>query len=341
MSIIHELIKLSHPDLATGGIDRAGILQGSIWPNGSFGMSAKPYQEYTEVDFLEDVAASWESQGLAPLPLSDDVNSHSAPEGKPKRRRGSLGITKLGRKMVENALYMLDRRYGKDRLSFGTLTIPAVSLHEGWKLSSFWHEIVRVFFQRLSRLLGRAGLPRRYVYVTEMQSRRSAREGHPALHLHFVIIGKFSANERVISPGKVLEIWKDVIAIYLPDERFFIKERILEDVRHSVESYMGKYLSKGSGDVEAFQTPNDSVYSLPSSWWGMDNAVRRAVKKATIKDPKILAVVCELFGRPDAQNVFDYVGEYRRENSLGSYLAGIYGKLNEVEWRDMRNLMKG
>lgn len=336
VSIIHEISRLAIPNECTGGIDRRGILQGRLWPNGAYGLSVRRSEGLTERIQHEDSEAMFLREHDLPLTLSVPLNSHSEAV-KPKAKRGTGGMTTLGKRMVESGLYLLDRVYKRERLSFCTLTLPRVTQHEGWKLSTFWAEIVRVFFQRLTRFLGRAGLPRRYVYVTEMQPRRSRSEGHPALHLHFVFVGRFMGGPWIVSTDKMVGMWSSVIESYIGGERYYVKKRVLEPIKKSVESYMGKYLSKGS-DVSGFQPDDDIPYSLPSSWWGMDNGLRNRIKKTTITNPKALLVIYQAHGREDTQEMFRYQGEYRRETNMGAYTLGIYGRLTERENRDLRDV---
>lgn len=338
MTSVLQSVREMQPLGPPGGIDRAGMYQGSIWPNGRFGFRRKPSEGYSYKKELEDTIDVWCETGLRELPLSVPSNSHSHIKRKSKKR-GTMGITGFGRKMIENGAFVLDKRFGRGRLSFGTLTLPSVTQEEGWIVSTHWAEIVRVFFQRLTRMLGRAGLPKRYLYVTEMQPKRSEREGHPALHLHFVFVGAFVSGKWVITTDTVVDAWSDVLSKYLPGERYYRKRKVLEGVKKSVECYLGKYLSKGS-DTEFMQPPEEMLYSLPSSWWGMCDALRRFVKGKRITGNQALSFIHEALNRGGTQAMFQYQGVFERETNVGMYVAAYYGKIDRNQLRDVWQILK-
>ena len=321
-----NLTPTAYPKSHQASIDRAGTFQGSLWPNGNFGFSVKRSKGYEYTRELQDTIDVWCETGQRELPLSVPTNSHSHIKRK-SNPRGTNGISSFGRKMVENAAFLLDKRFSKERLSFATLTLPACTQEEGWIVSSNWAEIVRVFFQKFTRLLARSGLPTRYVYVTEMQDIRAQREGHPALHIHFVFVGKFARGSWVVNTSTLVGMWSSVLEKYLPGERYYRKSKVLEPIKKSVEGYLGKYMSKGS-DVSHMQPEDDIPFRLPTSWWGMDNVVRRYIKKIRCESAAVLSLIADNVRNSDFQGMFKYVGEVKVETPVGNTVLGVFGKIH-------------
>lgn len=61
----------------------------------------------------------------------------------------------------------------------------------------------------------------------------------------------------------------------------------LATVRKSAERYMGKYLSKGSGEALDAFIEDVGVEAVPPAWWFMTADMRSQVKDETLRGPNI------------------------------------------------------
>lgn len=256
---------------------------GRLWPNGEFSVGYAVAGGAERLKSPSELAQEW----VAAIGLSLPSNSHSPKdEGKPKR--GSGGLTSHGKKVLRNAVWRMQRLYGKKRLSFVTLTLPSLSFEESWYVSSNWAEIVRVFYQKLGRRLQSRGLPGWFVGCTEMQPKRSGREEHPALHLHFVCVGRKTRYEPwLLSPAEFRGMWASVLSIYIGKERDFRAVENVQQVKRDAAAYLAKYVSKG---VSMEQPPrsDETGWSLPTSWYNVSGVLRRWVLDNVRRHPELI-----------------------------------------------------
>lgn len=266
---------------------------GKFWPNGEFGlgfqkrvnMSQRIREERSYFDNPENpevrawacrmaLAQRWcneTGEAIAPLGLSPHVKSHT------KAKRGSRGISSFGRKMVRNGAYLLQRKYGKQNLSFLTLTLPSVTVEESERIGKFWSEIVRKFLQSLRRLLQRRSMPEAIVACTEIQESRLESSGVLGLHLHLIFVGRLAKSAWAISYKDARRLWKRELERVIGRELDCSSVENLERVKHDAEQYLGKYMSKGVGVVQRL-IEMGFANSLPSSWWSMSQELKCAVK---------------------------------------------------------------
>jgi hypothetical protein len=236
--------------------------------------------------------------------LSNVLNSH-----KPKKRRGALGISTYGKKMLRNGAYMLQRAVGKRNMAMFTATIPRVSDVVERDVSVAWPEIVRVFLQELERELARHGLRTWTVGCTEVQEERMATHGGFPLHLHVVFQGK-QGRAWARTPQFYRELWKRILVHYVPElagESFLSATRV-EGIRKDASSYIAKYASKGvkGGVLEMM----GEGYRIPTGWTHITGGLKRAIKKSVVYfcDKRATAMLLCVFRAPQ---VFRWVGEVR------------------------------
>lgn len=259
---------------------------GRLWPNGEFsiGYCVAPGMdcEVTHSEMAKAIDAH--------LGLSVDSNSHTfKDEG--ESPRGAKGLTAHGKKVLRNSVQRMQRLYGKKRLSFVTLTLPAVTYEEGWYVSTCWAEIVRVFYQKLGRRLERCGLPTAYVGCTELQQIRADREGHPALHLHFVIVGRHSRYGKwCLSPSDFREMWRSVLGVYLQGERQWSSVENVQQVKKDASAYLSKYVSKGIC-MERPPRRDETGWSLPTSWYNVSLGLRQWVLLNIRTHPRLMEMM--------------------------------------------------
>lgn len=266
-------------------------LVGRLWPNGEFGIGR--VKETKENWFLTEVGVEPEPEifphgepsivetidavelrDTSGMDLINVSNSHSR-----KKDRGALGLTRYGARVIRNCSMMIGRDAPYDTVTFGTLTVPELSA-TGWvKLQEEWPEIVRVYFQWLSRKLKSWKLPGEIVYVVEMQPRREAETGIEWPHIHFICQGRHSEQNWVISPKEFGDKWRDIIAAKVPGSRrrFGKSHWNIKKVFKDPGPYLSKYLSKGT-KASGQRDPSSRGYFKVASWWGVYGGIRRRLK---------------------------------------------------------------
>lgn len=224
--------------------------------------------------------------GLCSVPESEDISKTvdsaigSSLRTKP-HKRGTLGITTHGQKVVRCAAKLLQEQYGRNRLSFLTLTVPGMTTDNLALISGDWGRITKVFVQKLKRSLLAAGLSEEIVGVTEIQEKRLSSRGEFALHLHLLFQGAKSPWQWEYTPSDYRELWFSVLESVVPRHEWS-SEKGAEEVRavkHSAEGYLGKYMSKGAKNLFIVKERYPDV-SLPSSWWMCTYLLRRKVLRS-------------------------------------------------------------
>ena len=266
-----------------------------VWPNGEFGLTCARKLEISppEVPLRTDrqkedaewilnalkvhgAEAVFQYLGLDPLEFTTLPNSHKPP------RRGRLGITPHGRRLVRNAAYRLESETPINRLSFATFTLPNITRRESLAIARNWAEIVRVFLQKLKRLLVSRGLPGEIVGVTEIQEKRTQRDGILALHLHLVFVGRLPKKTWGVGADEFRVAWRSVLHRYLFNAPESYEWRACENitrVKYSAEQYLGKYMSKGCEALGRVAAEFGEEF-LPTSWYSCSNSLRSRVLKA-------------------------------------------------------------
>lgn len=259
---------------------------GRLWPNGEFTIGYAPCGGMERELTPREYAEKWDT----PLGLSLPSNSHREDViAQPKR--GQKGITAYGKRVLKCAVWRMQRLYGKRSLSFVTLTLPSITFEESWYVSSNWSEILRVFYQRLIRELERRGLPRVYAGCTELQPKRSNREDHPALHIHFVVVGRWrQRGEWALSPADFRRIWAEAVSPYLSHSYSWGATENVQMVKKDVSAYLGKYLSKGIR-VDKVPSPEGTGWSLPTAWYNVSLGLRQWVTGSVKRHPSLVEMI--------------------------------------------------
>ena len=224
------------------------------------------------------------------LGLSIALNSHKSPSGgtpnppKPlcRERRGQKGISSYGRRMVRSGAVLMQQKFTRSRLTFGTATLPSLTKLELVEISNSWAELTRQFKQELTRLLDRRGLSTDWVDCTEIQELRWKRKGELAPHLHWVCEGRKSAKEDWrVKPSEIRVIWQRLLSHFLGRPVDCKAATRIERVKRSAARYLSKYMSKGG---KALQSIKDAGLGccLPTAWYGMSLRLNREVKSRLI-----------------------------------------------------------
>lgn len=231
-------------------------------------------------------------EGAALLGSSKVANSQDEAKTRDIRaaQRGAKGITIYGARMVRNACYLLQQKYGKKRLSFLTTTLPG-SPEQTVEAAANWGEITRRFMQALREKLRREGLPGYIVSVTEVQMKRFLATGGMPLHLHLVFVGRPLDNAPwVFTKSWVNECWKTAVTGVTPSLKSldFAPSTRIERIEKDAAGYLGKYMSKGAAAVDEVIDQNPDLYEfLPRAWYNLTNEMRHTVLENVAYGPVI------------------------------------------------------
>lgn len=271
---------------------------GRIWPNGNFSLGTGPVgQQALEMDGADEIGiARFGDSGdiqaaVAALTSSNALNSVSEADAAP--RRGLKGITGFGQQMLRSACYILERDYGNADLCFATLTVPTLSQAGRVRLAQNWSELVTQFLRFVSRRLEVAGRPTKVAGCTEIQTARLQSRSEGYLHLHAIWPSHSNgASQTWAVEWADLREWWEKALIRFSGERLPHHPRVeVAPVKKSAERYMGKYLSKGSGEALDGFIADLGEESVPPSWWFMTADMRHQVKAETASGPNTGALL--------------------------------------------------
>ncbi len=210
---------------------------------------------------------------------SDEGTSTNLQPRNTATRRGLKGITAYGKRMVKSAYAILQQRHGHKNLTFGTLTLPALTQGQLLMVSESWGHLKGRFSEELSRLLRRRGLDTDWVDVTEIQAKRWRRRKEVALHLHYLHQGRRPGEDWAIAPSEIKEIWQRLLENLLGVEIDCSTATRIEQVKINAAHYLSKYMSKG-GKITADIIDAGRSHFLPSAWYGVSASLRRQIKES-------------------------------------------------------------
>lgn len=214
---------------------------------------------------------------IRPIPLgSSDGRIFTE---RPESRKKCLRMTSSMARNIRNAGYLIQKEYGKDNLSFLTLTLPDLS-PEGLKAcADNWGKMVDQFLKWLRDRTALRGMPLEYVYCTEVQTKRLQSRGEYALHLHILFRGKkHNRQPWAITPKQARKAWARCIRAVCSEH---FKECALENlqrVQRSASGYLSKYLSKGNR-VNDGNHPQENIPVFRGHWGGMCRAVSKRIRR--------------------------------------------------------------
>lgn len=248
------------------------MVRGRVWPDGTFCLWRNTPGEQSD------------PEAASPIGLSKVANSHKillSPED--PLQRGVRGITNYGQRMVSNAAYLLQQKFGGAKLSFLTCTLPGSS-EDTLRAASNWADIVRVFLQWLKRRLEKEGLSLVIASVTEIQPKRMRSQGGLPLHLHMVFQGAHRDYQWCLGPTELTVAWRRAIVGRVPALATvsFASALNIQHVRQSAANYLGKYMSKGEEDIcQLLDECPDLIHYLPNTWYNLSKEARDVVKANT------------------------------------------------------------
>jgi hypothetical protein len=245
--------------------------------------AVEPFDENIEPYVVESehnpIRYSYLVGSESPLGLSDATNFTE----RHKTRKPCMGLTKRMARTIRNAGYLLEQQYGKDNLSFLTLTLPDLPEEGLQACAANWGRMVDRFLKWLRSAIEAKGGQLDYTYCTEVQTKRLKARGEYALHLHLLFGGRVSKTHSwYVQPSKVRKAWvrciKSVYSGVFTDTAL----ENLQRVKKSAAGYIAKYVSKGTSG----NTPRRDDSSIPwftGHWGGVSRNLRRLIRQASFR----------------------------------------------------------
>lgn len=196
-------------------------------------------------------------------------------------RKKCLSMSKNMARNIRNAAYLLEWEYGKDNLSFLTLTIPDLDDEDMVNVCKNWDKLVHKFLKWLRTKIEAQGFPFKYVYCTEIQLKRLQKYGKYAPHLHLLFRGKYGKKSPwAITPSMARKEWVRCLQSVC---RGSFKQSALENlqrVRKSAGGYLSKYLSKTSNCLPS-ESEDAPIQRLLTHWGGMSRNLSQQISTGT------------------------------------------------------------
>lgn len=258
--------------------------KGAIWTYLREDIDGHHFRMESDTRVLEDVVFDQPIGRLVGAGLLSPL-VHQLLESSPhptESRKKLECMTKPMARNIRNAVYLLEKRHGKDNLSFLTLTLPALSSDDLNKVCESWSSMSDQILKWLRKRLDSKGLEFEYVYCTEIQTKRLKLRHEFAPHLHIVFKGRHGKKAPwCVSPVQVRKAWASVISNVVAHRRFAISAlENLQRIKYSAARYLSKYLSKGSCRLPG-EEDCPQVSRLRTQWGGMAQKLSRAVKQCT------------------------------------------------------------
>lgn len=291
---------------------------GTIWPNGEFSLGYSRLGQETDSEheaswtqperaisgeemdarleaareMAEAAATAWSMHaqaGILPLTLSNVWNSDRPPT---PTKNGLKGLTGYGTKMLRSGCFLLEERLGTDDCVMITLTVPTIGRDARRRLAQRWGVLTNDLVRYLTRRLVSKGRPPAIVGCVEIQTGRLEKYRQGYLHLHLVCPAHSNTGGTwAIDASDLRTWWKSAIERIIGCELPILPRVETAIVEKSVEAYLGKYLSKGTGDELAAFIGDLGEEAVPGQWWFMSARMREAVKSGTAVGRNVGAIL--------------------------------------------------
>jgi hypothetical protein len=224
-----------------------------------------------------------------------------------------------------------------------TLTVPTLGREARISLAKNWGKLVNRLVQHLSRELGKAGRAPAIVGCTEIQTGRLEKYREGYLHLHLVVPGHSNAGGRfALDVVSIRDWWKCALERFAGCSMPRSPRVQAEQVKKSVEAYMGKYLSKGTGSELQGFIEDLGPESVPGQWWFCSSLMRNAVRSRTAHGKNCGAVLEAVIAHAFETNnldIFEYIKHVDVQVDGAAYTAGWYGRLRDDVAADLRSFL--
>lgn len=298
--------------------------RGNIYPDGTFSLGfdsqsrrerkqqeiSRQYEQSRKRSFLPSAPSDipgeyrevspYEEEAFSSVRIEDIETAKAEPERYllnltkgviSRNRKGLTGLTNNGGRTIKQSAFILQERYGSQRLSFNTVTIPPLLDCDRELLAENWGEFQRRLFEEYRRELARVSKDSlSIISVTEIQSKRYAATGDLYLHLHFVCVGKSASGRYYICPNWFRELVKRCIVnllTSLSNDALFDPTLIrwtncvkMEVVRSNAAGYLSKYMAKGKKSLGYVKEEDEKF--LPYQWWYVTRLLKQTVRRFTV-----------------------------------------------------------
>jgi hypothetical protein len=226
-------------------------------------------------------------------------------------RRGMRGLTKYGRDQIFSGCAVMEKKYGKENLGLGLLTIPTYSREGQARLHENWAKVMRDWREWMTYHLVKRGVDPDLVAVYEIQEGRFHRYGEPVLHVHY-LFPLVVNGERWLKDSMVLKYWWALCDRYAKEKaQKRWKGQKIQKIVKDVSGYVAKYVSKGTSVVKKMVAAGFSGW-VPRSWMMMTQSVKVMIKEATLVLYSVpigcLAMVVITLVEKVANEWFEWVG---------------------------------
>jgi hypothetical protein len=337
---------------------RAIVPSGRIWPNGEFSLGYSRVGDEVEQDnewswtggesglspselderleclhgWLEAVTGVYSESGrlatvlltLSSAPYSDKLT--------PAPQRGLKGLTGYGTKMLRSGCFLLEQKLGREDCVMITLTVPTLGQDARRKLALRWGVVTNNLVRYLTRKLVSAGRPAAIAGCVEIQTGRLEQYRQGYLHIHLVCPAYSNTGGRWAIDASALRTWwaneiERTIQCTLPN----LPRVETAIVQKSVEGYLGKYLSKGTGDELAAFIGDLGEDAVPAQWWFMSAPLKRAIRENTASGRNAGAILDALVNYLLDQGTgegFEYIRHIDCELGGKPVTVGYIGRLS-------------
>lgn len=272
-------------------------------------------------------------------PLVDKV----APTPKTAKRYGLNGITRRGARTVRCSAHLLQKTFGKGRLTFATVTVPSLPMQQMRTIHEKWNVVVERYRLLIKRTLQKEGLPTHLLTVSEIQTKRHKKTGIPVLHLHSLWVGRSNGGKWGVSVKAHDDAWRKAVGSVVSVVGVGFKSAAnLQAVKSSAAGYLGKYMSKGGVAIETLKSEGFGEW-LPRQWWNANRELVRWVQRETCEGSAPSELLLES-SKVEGKSVWEFVGHISIDiGGNAQYWLATYGRLSTSAAnmaREMINLTK-
>lgn len=196
-----------------------------------------------------------------------------------RKPKGSSGLTRHGRRMIECGTQLLERHCRRDCLTFLTLTLPPSAVQvpnsEGYASAK------NRFINWLIRQLRKHGLSDLYVGCVEPHPGRSRDMGWSVPHYHVCYQGRRNGKTWALTPEEVKKAWFRCLVNegLCSQEGDWSACANVQRVKKSVSRYMGKYMVKTRLSTKQ-ETPENLVKTHPGTWHLISRSLLKLIKQS-------------------------------------------------------------